>query len=293
MRHFDLIMITTHQDDLNIYKLINSIDCSIENLKVMLVVVSQRCKIEIISNNPLLSIVFFETDKMGLSKARNIGLNYLLENNISSEYIMFPDDDSSFDSNFFLNFPGLLKTNKCYITPIYNTGTKDLYFSKAPHDDKRLSPSDHQLIGSPNQIILYDKLKKNIAFNEKLGVGALFGSSEDIDLFIKLFKQGEHFFFINSIYTYHPKKVAAYKKVSFKNILKRFKSYSYGFAYIIFNYRLFYLIPEYLIRTFGAFIVFLFKFQFKLALAYLVQFFIRIKILVTFLFSSKLYKVNE
>lgn len=293
MKDFDLIMITTHQDDLNIYKLINSIDSNIENLKVMLVVVSQKCKIAFISNNPLLSIVFFETDKMGLSKARNIALNYLLQNTISSEYIMFPDDDSSFDVNFFLNFPGLLNTNKCYITPIYNSGTKDLYFSKAPRDGKLILPSDHQLIGSPNQIILYDKLKENISFNEKLGVGALFGSSEDIDLFIKLFKQGEQFLFINNIYTYHPKKVAAYKKATFKNILKRFKSYSSGFAYIIFKYRLFGLIPEYLIRTFGAFIVFLFKFQFKLALAYLVQFFIRIKILVTFLFSSNLYKVKE
>ena len=160
MKDFDLIMITTHQNDLNIYKLINSIDSNIENLKVMLVVVSQKCKVALISKNPLLSIVFFETDKMGLSKARNIALNYLLQNNISSEYIMFPDDDSSFDVNFFLNFPRLLNTDKCYITPIYNTGTKDLYFDRAPRDDKQILPSDHQLIGSPNQIILYDKLKK-------------------------------------------------------------------------------------------------------------------------------------
>jgi hypothetical protein len=293
MKDFNLIMITTHQDDLNIYKLINSIDCNIENLKVMLIVISQKCKIEIRSNNPMLSIIFFETGKMGLSKARNIGLNYLLANNISSEFIMFPDDDSSFDKLFFINFPRILNTNKCYITPIFNTGTKDLYFGKAYHNDKRISISDHQLIGSPNQIILYDKLKNNIFFNENLGAGALFGSSEDIDLFIKLFNKGEHFFFINSIYTYHPKKVSAYKAVSLNNILKRFKSYSYGFAYIIFEYRLFYLIPEYLIRTFAAFIVFFFKFQFKLSLAYLIQFFIRIKILLNFLFTRKFNKVND
>jgi len=37
-----------------------------------------------------------------LSKARNIALKYLIINSISSKYIMFPDDDSSFDSLFFL-----------------------------------------------------------------------------------------------------------------------------------------------------------------------------------------------
>jgi hypothetical protein len=293
MTKHNLILITTHQDDLNIFKLIDSIDNNIKNINILLIVISQSHRITYFSKNPLLSMVFIQENKMGLSKARNIALKYLFNNDISAEYIMFPDDDSSFDANFFLNFPALLNTNKCYITPIYNTGTKDLYFGKALQDGKVIFPSDHQLIGSPNQIILYDKLKASLSFNEKLGVGALYGSSEDIDLFIKLFKQGEQFLFINNIYTYHPKKVAAYKKATLKKIVKRFKSYSSGFAYIIFKYRLFGLIPEYLIRTFGAFIIFLFKLQFKLALAYLVQFFIRIKILATFLFSSNLYKVKE
>lgn len=293
MKNFNLVMVTTHQDDLNIFKLIDSIDSNIENIAVLLVVVSQECEINYLSNNRLLSVVFIQENTMGLSKARNIALKFLLSNNISSEYIMFPDDDSSFDGNFFLNFPALLNTNKCYITPIYNTDTRDLYFGKTRHDREVIFPADHQLIGSPNQIILFDKLKASLAFNEKLGVGALYGSSEDIDLFIKLFKQGEQFLFINNIYTYHPKKVAAYKKVTYKKIVNRFKSYSSGFAYIIFKYRLFGLIPEYLIRTFGAFIIFLFKLQFKLALAYLVQFFIRIKILITFLFNSNLYKEKK
>jgi hypothetical protein len=286
-------MATTHQDDLNIFKLIDSIDSNIENIKVLLVVVSQECEINYIPKNPLLSIVFIQESRMALSKGRNIALKYLINNTISAEYIMFPDDDSSFDTNFFLNFSSVLNTNKCYITPIYNEGTKDLYFGKQTPNNKSINPSHHQLIGSPNQIILYDKLKNQIVFNEKLGVGALYGSSEDMDLFIKLLNKGEQFVFINDIYTYHPKKVAAYKNIEFIKIIKRFESYSSGFAFVIFKYRLFGFIPEYLIRTFGAFIVFLLKFQFKLAFAYLLQFFIRIKILLTFLFNKGLYQTKE
>jgi hypothetical protein len=61
--------------------------------------VNELCIAESISFN-----YFINELKMGLSKARNIALKYLLDNILSAEYIMFPDDDSSFDSVFFDNF---------------------------------------------------------------------------------------------------------------------------------------------------------------------------------------------
>ena len=292
MKNFDLIMVTTHQDELNIFKLISSIDNNIENINVLLIVLSQECIIVYIPVNPLLSIVFIEDSKMGLSKARNIAMHYLLNNSFSAEYIMFPDDDSSYDENFFFKFPDIQNLNRCFVTSIYNEGTKDIYIGKKTTSDVLLGISDLRLIGSPNQIILYDKLKHQIFFNEQLGVGALYGSSEDMDLFIRLFNQGEQFVYTNKIYSYHPKKVAAYKNTKFKNIVERFRNYSSGFAYLIFKYRLYYFIPEYLIRTLLAFFVFFLKFQFKLAFAYLFQFFIRIGILIKFSFNKCLYQNN-
>jgi len=139
---------------------------------------------------------------------------------------------------------------------------------------------------------LYDKFKSQIAFDEKLGVGALYGSSEDVDLFLKLFEMGERFIFTNDIYTYHPKKTSAYNDLALNKIILRFKNYSSGFAYIIFKYKLFLFIPEYLLRTLGAFILFFLKFKFKLSFAYLMQFFIRIQILLMFLLHKKLYLKN-
>jgi hypothetical protein len=290
MNNFNLIMVTTHQDDVHILKLIDSISDNIVKTNVLLLVVSQECEMNYVSQSPFLSIIFINELKMGLSKARNIALKYLLDNILSAEYIMFPDDDSSFDSVFFDNFSSILGSNKCYITPIYNEGTNDLYLGRRTPNGQSITPSNHQLIGSPNQIILYDKLSDKIFFNEELGVGALYGSSEDLDVFIKLFNSGEQFTFINNIYSYHPKKVAAYKQATFKKIIIRFKSYSTGFAYVIFKYRLFSLVPEYLARTFGGFVVFLSKLQFRLAVAYFFKFFIRVKILFIFLFNKNLYK---
>ncbi len=97
-------MVSTHQSDLTIYNLLNSIDDNILNIELLLIVVSQNCCVSFIPKNELFSIVFLNETNMGLSKARNIALDYIKKNNISSDYIMFPDDDSSFDKIFFTNF---------------------------------------------------------------------------------------------------------------------------------------------------------------------------------------------
>ena len=290
MSNYDLIFLTTHQNDDHINKLIDSIDTNIINTKILVIIVSQECDIEFNSNNELLRIAVIKTLKMSLSNARNIALDYLCQNSISSEYIMFPDDDSSFDQIFFKNFFTILNSNKNYITPIYKEGTKELYFGKKTKENRIIAPNDHQLIGSPNQIILYDSLKSEIKFDEKLGVGAKFGSSEDFDLFLKLHQKANEFLFTNQLYSYHPAKVAAYKNVKLADIVNRFENYSSGFAYVIFKYKLFSLIPEYLFRTFAAFIIFGLKFNFKLSIAYFVQFFIRIKLLSYFLFNKASYE---
>ena len=292
MTNYDITLVTTHQDTSEIFTLIESIEKSNKTISALLVIVSQESPITYESKNSNFSVEFINEKKMGLSKARNIALKYLIINSISSKYIMFPDDDSSFDSLFFENFGSKLNSNQCFITPIYNDGTKELYFGKPTFNGKVITPLDHQLIGSPNQIILYDKFKNQIAFDEKLGVGALYGSSEDVDLFLKLFEMGERFIFTNDIYTYHPKKTSAYNDLALSKIILRFKNYSLGFGYIIFKYKLFSLIPEYLIRTFGAFILFFCRLNFKLSFAYLIQFFIRIKILFMFLLNKNLYLKN-
>lgn len=287
MKNFNIIMTTTHQDNFNVFKLIDSIDSNIKNIKVLLIVISQECEINYLSNNPLLSIIFIKESKIGLSKARNIALKYLLNNTISAEYIMFPDDDSSFDNEFFNHFSDILGSNTCFITPIYNERTKDLYIGKESSDETLLTINNYNLIGSPNQIIEYQKYKEHIYFDEELGVGAKYGSSEDIDLFVRLNLAGAKFIYTDKIYSFHPKKTDIYRDKKLKFIVHRFKNYSSGFALLIFRYKLYRFIPSYLIRTFGAFIIFLIRLNFKLSLAYLLQFFVRVQLLLFFFFFKK------
>ena len=286
MSDYNLIMIATHQDDSCIKCLIDSIQDNNKKIKVLLLVISQECEINCESRNSSLTIRRINEVKMSLSKARNIGIKYLSDQKISSEYIMFPDDDSSFDEVFFNNFRSILGSDKCYLTSIYNTGSKDLFFDRKLKENTTVKITDNQLIGSPNQIILYDKLKHKILFNEELGVGARYGSSEDLDLFLKINTNANSYFFTDRLYSFHPKKTAAHDNVKFSQIINRFRNYSTGFVYVVFKYKMFRFIPELFIRTLAAFVIFFFKGKFKLSFAYLFQFFIRIQILIYFLFNK-------
>ena len=288
MNNYDLILVTTHQDEFNIYNLIASIDDNIENINVLLIVLSQESKIVYVPINPLLSIVFIEESKMGLSKARNIAIHYLL-NQYSSDYIMFPDDDTLFDKHFFVNFKEVTAKRCCLITPIFNTGSNELYIGSTNQIDFEMKVSDLKLVGSPNQILLYDKLKSHLFFDECLGLGAKYGSSEDMDLFLRLISQGVKFIYTNELYTYHPKKTANYDGKSFVYLITRFNNYSAGYAYLIYKHNLYYFFPNYLFRTIAATIYFLFKFNFKLSLAYFFQFFLRLHKLI-FLGLRKILK---
>ncbi|SEG17553.1 hypothetical protein [Flavobacterium urumqiense] len=279
MTNYNLILITTHQDELNIFKLIHSIDSNIKKIKVLMVVVSQECEISYSTKNSFLSIAFIHESKMGLSKARNIALKYLLSNVISAEYIMFPDDDSSFDENFFMYFPLVLNTDKCYITPIYNEGTKELYLGKFLNEGSFINEDKHSLIGSPNQVVLYEKFKEQVFFDEDLGVGGKFGSCEDYDHFIRLSRAGAKFYYISKIYSFHPAK-STKNLLSLKETKKRYKSYSPGFVCIIKKYKKYKFIPLFLLRPLGGSLIKIFGFDFKMANVYFSVFFFRIELLI-------------
>lgn len=287
-KHFDLIMIVTHQDNNNISNFIYSV-CNNSYINLFVIVVSQVEFIFDITVSGLTEFKQIYSDKKSLSAARNHALNYLNDNKISANYIMFPDDDSSFDNKFFDNFPSIQLSCLNYITPIYNTHTKDIYLGKKMAKGTPVKISNYNMIGSPNQVIQYDRFKEHIYFNEELGVGAKYGSCEDLDLFIRLNLAGVKFIFTDELYSYHPKKTDIYKKIKIKDILIRFKNYSSGFAFLIFRYRLYNFIPTYLFRTFAAFIFFAIRLNFKLSLAYFIQFFVRIKLLIIFFLMKNNY----
>jgi hypothetical protein len=285
--NYDLIMIVTHRDIECVHELLLSIESCEGLINVLVIIISQVKDFSYLPRKNVFNIKIIVQSPMGLSKARNIGLNYLSSVGYSSKYIMFPDDDTTFDKFFFLNFKKATLSNSCFITPIYNEGSKDFYIGSSSKHNFQMKISDLSLVGSPNQILLYDKLKNYLYFDENLGLGAKYGSSEDMDLFVRLIKKGEVFIYTNKLYTFHPKKVSNYYGKSFKDVISRFRNYSFGYAFLISKHNLNFLIPNYLFRTLAASLYFLFKLKFKLSLAYLYQLFIRIHFIVFFIVNRK------
>lgn len=281
--NYNLIMIATHRDNLNIFNLIENLDNIYNELSLLLVLVSQESSIKYTPKRNNLTIKFIDEKKVGLSKARNIGLNYLLKNNISSEYIMFPDDDSTFDSTFFKNFKNILDSKKCYITPIYNCGTKELYLGKKIKENTLLNEDSHKFVGSPNQVILYEKFKDEIYFDENLGVGSNNGSCEDYDLYIRLNRIGAKFYTINEIYNFHPSKKNK-NKISIEDLIKRYKNYSLGYQYIAKKYNKKNILFSYLTRPLLATIINLLMLNFKMSRLYITIYIFRLKLVYKIMF---------
>ncbi len=283
---YDLCLIATHVNQLSIGNLIESILVNNNDLRIYFIIISQNSPLKFEGANNLVDIQTVVVANCSLSRARNIGLSLLRESQKVVGHIMFPDDDTSFDSNFFKKFKSVVEHDKSYIMPIFQQGSLDNLYMGFIYREGHIVPQKMKsLIGSPNQIICYLNNKQLIYFNEDLGVGAKFGSCEDLDLFLRLNRNGSHYYYTSIIYNFHPAKVHTFNNLTFSRLISRFKNYSAGFCFIIFKYKFYSAIPEFLIRPLGASLIYLIRFRFTFFFAYLYQFIIRIWLLLNFSFQ--------
>lgn len=279
--YYDLIMVTTFVDDKCVYKLIKSIADNNKEIEVLLILIIQTVPLDrelISAYTSKINLIIVDTDKkLGISAARNIGIDYVKNNHLQFDFLMFPDDDTTFDNVFFKTFKSCIKPGNNYLIPIYNEGSftpfKDLKIKK----NGILSKNDFKYAGSPNIIVFNKVIQAGILFDEQLGVGGNFGSSEDVDFYLKSYATCP-FLFTNKIYNFHPSREDKYKKMSYSEVIKRFRGYSSGYIYVMLKYKKYYPIFKILFTTFGASVLNLLKGNWKMCRAYLAQFFIRIQL---------------
>lgn len=268
MMNSDLIFISTGAQSALLQALIDSISGQSQGLSVHLIIVNQGKPFAFKSNDELLSLDCIDIGhQLSLSKARNIALQKLFESEHESHYLLFPDDDSTFKADFFKAIKGFLGSDQALLGKICNAEDGGDY-RPYPVQSKRGRESLMPIVASVSLILPLPLVKKVGYFDEKLGVGAPWGSSEDLDYYLRCCKESV-FCFEPNLKNYHPSRFGKYQEMSSQTIRKRFSSYTDGYLAVHYRYGLEAKLKLFAPKALAGALLCLFKFQFSLAGEYL------------------------
>lgn len=286
LHKFDLVFISTFVNLDNINDLVKSIcSSSIEtNLRILLLLVCQnnlRLKFE--STKVVQIECINKSTLLPLSVARNIAIEYVLSQKIEADYIMFPDDDSTFDRNFFVQYANIEK-RKNYIVDVYCAGTKMLFKKQSKISSQQLlRPKNWNVACSVNMLISFDSFDKVKFFDEELGVGSRYGAGEDNDYFIRICSISDGFFYNKELYNFHPAIGEVSNKYTLSQLIRRYRLYGMGVAACLCKHRMFFNAFTICLRALIGGMISILSLKFKFGLAYFVSFFFRLKVLLLFI----------
>lgn len=147
------------------------------------------------------TIKYIRSSEIGLSKNRNIGIQ-----NAEGNIIAFPDDDCEYE------YDTLNKVNEYFVDDehrnIYSCKVIDKLtkekFGKSSDKNEKINLNNIMKNCVSISVFIKYKDKKDIKFDEMLGVGTYFGSGEESDLIFSLIHKGyKGDYYCNDV-VYHP-----------------------------------------------------------------------------------------
>lgn len=285
----DLLMISTFIDKKMIEILLNSLKSN-NSIKLSLVLLAQKgMKIDVSEyESEFNDIIVINTDNLcGLSLARNICIKYISENKIEAKYVMFPDDDCFFDSDFFENFRMVTADNLPYIIASYGTGSKTHIIKTNNKDGDRLSINSSNIVASINLLVPYSLFVQVGLFDENLGVGAKYGAGEDADYYFRCFEHIDFFIYTNKLFNFHPFATNKNKELTFLQLKSKYIKYGNGAVYLYYKHQMIRSALYLCARGFGGVIISLLKFQFRMSCVYFIVGFTRSFMLIKLACSRK------
>lgn len=150
----------------------------------------------------IIDIIYIKSDKLGLSYNRNLGVKVATGN-----IIAFPDDDCEYDINTLKIVNEFFENEKYDIYTCKVIEKKSgLQFGKSSNEDSKIKFSNIMNNCVSISIFIKFKMKSDIYFDERLGVGAKFPSGEESDLIFSLLGKGYKGYYYANNYIYHPYK---------------------------------------------------------------------------------------
>lgn len=290
---FDLTIIVTSFDENLINNFFYSINLN-NNLNLLIIFVNQGLFLKQINNFTKHSqVIEIKTKKIGISEARNIGLDYFFQKKIISDHILFCDDDSTFDNSFFEKYKYVISKNISYLFDVYSIGTNKLYIPNNCKEGDLIKKNNLKAALGVNMLISVDVINEVKFFDTNVGPGTLFGAAEDTDYFIRCIDVCKFFTYTKGIYNFHPSTDYKYGNTSLKNLLKRFINYGNGVVYVLLKHKLYLRAITICFRSLGGSLYSILKLDFRLSFIYLITFFTRISLMIRIILNRNKYFVND
>ncbi|MDB3957851.1 glycosyltransferase, partial [Opitutales bacterium] len=198
-----------------------------------------RYEIIIVDQNPVgyldkllinyndLNIIHLNSKRKGLSFNRNLGLKLA-----SGDIVCFPDDDCQYYDETLSTIEKVASkysNTPFFIARINNDRLQnEIVERKWTHIPFSVNLYNFYLLANSNSMFI--RRDSLLTFNESMGVGATYGSSEDVDLLYRILKNSN----ISGLYC--PTIQVSHPDPAYKNIpLDKIKSYSRGFGFFVRN----------------------------------------------------------
>lgn len=156
--------------------------------------------------NKYLDIIFISDLGVGLSRARNIGLNALYSDNfLVEDVVLFPDDDCVFCEDFFAKVGRYFcdETIQGVYYRVYDIADPNLELSYTAKLNTVCLDLE-SVFASITSINFIHRLNIFSKFDEDFGLGSKFKSSEEILYISQLLKEGFKFRYLDKVKILHP-----------------------------------------------------------------------------------------
>ena len=189
-----------------------------------------------------LEIIYLKSPTLGLSKARNIGLDFA-----KYDIIAFPDDDCEFPEKIFekvIEFFHKKSEYEILITSVLETYSK--YRLRFTNRKNKGELKKNEIFTNCCSISIFHKVTSKVYFDEDFGLGSKFRSCEDYDYVTSISKINGKIFFDPELNVLHPDS----NKLSKAEILLKINNNAFGHGAYFSKY--FYYIPIVVIYNFLA-----------------------------------------
>lgn len=202
-----ILLPTLGSREIELKRLINSLnEQTIKNFELIVVAQDNYEKVNKILQNSNFRCIQVNSNKKGLSYARNLGMEY-----VSGNYLVLSDDDAWYPENSMEKIENNFRIYSdeviCY--KIYDPIQEKFYKNYKKH--KKIVNQRELLRKSSIEICMnLLKIKKEeIVFNESFGLGTAYTSGEENLLLNEFFKKGYSMIFLDETIVFHPSKTAS------------------------------------------------------------------------------------